>query len=424
MGKSVSQDLNIDVRSNAPIAIGELCHISISQGTALNWLLPAGSFIDPDKDDKLTYSATLKNGDPLPCWLTIDKNTGTLTGTPTSLEKYEIIITATDLSGNTVSHDLALEVNTFDNIVDESSSSKNNNLTGTAGHDSISGGTGNDIIVDTKGKNYLNGGEGDDKITGTGTLVGGRGNDLLTANIAGSSDTFIFNKGDGKDIISSLDTAKVKGQDVIEFGDEIIKDDVTFQRSGNNLIIKVGTNDDQITINNYFSGDNYSTINEIKFSDGSSLNIKENMFLTGSCGNDRITGSQWNDRIFGDYGNDIIVDTKGRNYLDGGEGDDNITGTGTLVGGKGDDVLTANVADSADTFIFNIGDGQDTIVSVDTAANKGDDVIQFGADITTDMVSWTQKGKNLLLTVDSGTSCDQMTINNYFAGNKFNTIAH
>jgi len=58
-------------------------------------------FADPDVGDVLTYTATLANGDPLPAWLSVDPQTGVISGTPddADLGSVSIVVTATDQGG-------------------------------------------------------------------------------------------------------------------------------------------------------------------------------------------------------------------------------------------------------------------------------------------------------------------------------------
>ncbi|MCV6593377.1 MAG: fasciclin domain-containing protein [Silicimonas sp.] len=64
---------------------------------------------------------------------------------------------------------------------------------GGAGHDRISGGRGDDTLLGNEGRDVITGGRGDDMITG------GAGRDLMIGGKG--ADTFIFNEGDGHDVI-------------------------------------------------------------------------------------------------------------------------------------------------------------------------------------------------------------------------------
>ena len=70
-------------------------------------------------------------------------------------------------------------------------------LIGNAGNDSIWGGNDNDILSGGDGNDRLWGGDGKD------TLTGGTGNDKLWGG--DGADTFIYNAGDGKDVIYGFD---------------------------------------------------------------------------------------------------------------------------------------------------------------------------------------------------------------------------
>ncbi|MDQ8201302.1 putative Ig domain-containing protein, partial [Pelagicoccus enzymogenes] len=78
------------------------------------------SFSDIDAGDTLSYSATLENGDPLPDWLTLDNETGELSGTPENgdVGTISISVTATDSAGASVSDSFTIQVeNTNDGPV-------------------------------------------------------------------------------------------------------------------------------------------------------------------------------------------------------------------------------------------------------------------------------------------------------------------
>lgn len=103
--------------------------------------------------------------------------------------------------------------------------------------------------------------------------------------------------------------------------------------------------------------------------------------------------------IFGTAGNEVLYGTTGNDVLDGG------VGTDTLVGGLGNDC-----------YVFNRGDGSDTITDTDATVSNMD-VLRFGKSgvaINYDQLWFTQTGNTLEVSV-IGTS-DKVTINNWYDG--------
>ncbi|MCT4638852.1 MAG: putative Ig domain-containing protein, partial [Bacteroidales bacterium] len=101
---SQSRDIYVKVGDNsAPVLSNNPDNYVINQGDAFNYMLPAGLFTDPENDN-IIYSS-----DNLPCGLTINENTGAITGITDELLPYNINITATDRYG--------LETTTVLNVV-------------------------------------------------------------------------------------------------------------------------------------------------------------------------------------------------------------------------------------------------------------------------------------------------------------------
>uniref|UniRef100_UPI003A8D4B66 calcium-binding protein n=1 Tax=Pelagibacterium sp. TaxID=1967288 RepID=UPI003A8D4B66 len=115
--------------------------------------------------------------------------------------------------------------------------------------------------------------------------------------------------------------------------------------------------------------------------------------LSGGSGNDQLFGGAGNDSLYGENGNDILVGGVGDDTLDGGTGSNTLYGDAgndtlkvastsngnLLAGGAGDDSLTGSYY--TDTYLFNLGDGVDTIfesVNSNTSASYTD-VLRFGA---------------------------------------------
>jgi Ca2+-binding RTX toxin-like protein len=94
------------------------------------------SFQDLDPTDRLTYSASLSNNQPLPTWLSFDPITRTLSGTPADPAVLNITLTATDPAGASASDTFNLTITPLNPIT---GTSGNNQLTGTPEPDRLIG---------------------------------------------------------------------------------------------------------------------------------------------------------------------------------------------------------------------------------------------------------------------------------------------
>ena len=154
-------------------------------------------------------------------------------------------------------------------------------INGNDGDDTIYGGDGNDTIVGGNGYDTIYGGEIDDVIDGDvifgeggndamyaeGNNIqpivdnyfdGGEGNDLF--NGRGGNDTLIGGSGNDRYIFSGgttsiTDSDTTSGNsDVVNFTGSVEHDQIWFSRSGNDLIAEVIGTDDQVTIVDWYLG--------------------------------------------------------------------------------------------------------------------------------------------------------------------------
>jgi Ca2+-binding RTX toxin-like protein len=136
-----------------------------------------------------------------------------------------------------------------------------NTLSGGEGIDILEGGGGTDTLSNNNGGNsLLNGGAAVDTLTGTANndlLIGGTGNDSVTTGAG--ADLIAFNKGDGQDTVA----VSVANDNTITLGGGALYADLLFQKSGNNLVLKVGASD-QITLTDYYANPANRSIDKLQ----------------------------------------------------------------------------------------------------------------------------------------------------------------
>ena len=242
----------------------------------------------------------------------------------------------------------------------------NDTVYGNGGNDTIYAGNGNDTLVGGSGNDYLNGGYGD--------------------------DTYVWNLGDGFDKI-----VEAGGSDKIVFGEGISFDDLTFERSEHSLKIYVkGDKTQGINLRDQFYTDS-NAVEYLEFADGSQFDLKHSgLTLIQSDRNDNESGTNFNDIIYGGKGNDT---------LRGNNGDD------ILIGGTGHDYLDGGYGN--DTYVWNIGDGIDTILD-----SNGENKIKFGTGIEAGDLSAARIGTDLRLIV-KGDPTQGLIIKRYFEDNQY-----
>ncbi len=273
----------------------------------------------------------------------------------------------------------------------------NDTLYGDAGDDYLNGGDGNDSLHDFIGNNYLDGGSGNDSIfagTGDDYLDGGAGNDYLAGGTG--NDIYIFNKGDGQDTISGITVT-------IRFGTGINPTDVTLTRDKYDLYLIYGATD-KITLDHYWRRGANNQIGKVEFANGTTWDTAKLLTapFMGTVNDESFFGTDGNDTFYGLAGNDGIYAGTGDDYLDGGAGND------YLAGGTGNDI-----------YIFNQGDGQDTIFDYDTTSGNTD-TIRFGTGINPTDVTLTRDQYHLYLSYGA---TDKITVvQHYWRGGANNQI--
>jgi Ca2+-binding RTX toxin-like protein len=128
-------------------------------------------------------------------------------------------------------------------------------LYGDAGNDVLEGMDGSDTLSDSGGNNLFNGGAGTDSLTGnTGNefFIGGVGSDTHATNTG--ADIIAFNRGDGQDTVN----ASTGGDNTVSLGGGIAYADLTLSKSGDNLVLGLGSGESMTFADWYSSTSNRS----------------------------------------------------------------------------------------------------------------------------------------------------------------------
>jgi Ca2+-binding RTX toxin-like protein len=155
-------------------------------------------------------------------------------------------------------------------------------------------------ILTQGGNDTINAGAGND------IIVGGTGADTLTGSEG--SDIYLWNLGDGNDIIDDYTYNKLKYQQtgVLKFGEGIDPANVELTRVNNDAVFIIGETGERITVQNWYaSGD--AQLTSVEFSNGTVWTTADinamSPILRGTDGDDTIAGTPSNDTIYGGAGN-------------------------------------------------------------------------------------------------------------------------
>ena len=256
-----------------------------------------------------------------------------------------------------------------------------------------------------------------------------------------------------KDILGELNNIKIENNTIVN---NLSDQEITKTRNPKEGNIPESVNETTLTIENNHSlsvAENNSAKNVAEVDDHSltqaSLHLGADNIITitdsshalvsGGDGNDRIRGGLGNDTINGDSGNDIIFGYDGDDRLNGGMGNDSIhggngndtlwgeSGNDRLNGGDGNDVLFGGQGTDylvggkgADTYVFSLGEGKDTIVD-----NVGEhNALQFGQNISVndlhiDAITDVRGNIDWKITI-KGSEGDSITINDQFVSGNTN----
>ena len=246
-------------------------------------------------------------------------------------------------------------------IGDNAHGHANDDLTNTLSFTGVQHGTlmglgGDDTLTAVSGTNILYGGDGND------TLNGGTGNDLLVGGLG--NDT--LNGGNGDDVLTNADVSNAYffppngaspgyswnfntpgGNDTIDGG----------AGSNDTALLQYGDRTAPVVFDDTGPGPNTITVGGVAA--GSVANV-ENIYMNGGVGDDNITGGPGYSFIQGEIGNDTLSVGSGYGSLYGGYGDDILNGgaSGDVLSGEaGNDVLHGGGGQD----FLNGGAGNDTI---------------------------------------------------------------
>lgn len=245
-------------------------------------------------------------------------------------------------------------------------------LLGYAGDDKIHGYAGNDMLYGGSGNDTLYGGSGKD------TLDGGLGSDRLEGGY--QNDTYVFAKGYGEDVIFDSAESFTSG-DTIRFTD-VDASEVKFRKEGNDLVLFGYGEGDSVRIEKF-----YQTFHEIENFEFKDKTVTLAEFKQNGMA---LQGTDGDDVLYGYAGNDILI---------GGSGGD------SLRGGN----------NSADTYVFTKGHGQDT-VSDSGYSDIHIDTLIF-EDALLENAVFSREGSNLLIQAYGGE--DKVSVQNYFSSSSY-----
>ena len=212
------------------------------------------------------------------------------------------------------------------------------------------------------------------------TTFDGKGGDDTFISEKGGNDTYIYNLGDGFDYIKD-----VGGNDTIKFGEGITLDNLAFKQTATDLEIWFQFEEGGLVIENFFSNPD-NKIERFELADGTVITDISNYITAIGSDGDIVLPSGVQQALLSGSNDATITGNNLNNWLSGNSGNN------TFNGGQGNDFIV-DESDSDDTYIYNLGDGYDTIHD-----HGGFDKIKFGAGITKEnLVFVRQTDGNLII---------------------------
>ncbi|MBI3726912.1 MAG: putative Ig domain-containing protein [Burkholderiales bacterium] len=274
--------------------------------------------------------------------------------------------------GHTITNQQLLEANHLGGIDVESNTES----------DTVVGGFGNDHISANGGKATVTGGTGNDKITGR-----------------NGNNAYIFRLGDGADDINdaglSSTTQAVIGGNRIVMGAGIAASDISLTTSGGSLQLNLASGDSiKLSATDIQDLQSSHALDTVVFADNSSVtytdllakgvDVKQATLVNGV---NVLQGTSVDDRIYGTTGNDKMLAGAGNDIMYGGEAD-------TMDGGAGDDTYSISqygnaavnvlINDVSGSSVLKLGAGfSNTDFSLTAAANPKDLVFKSGNNTIT-----------------------------------------
>ncbi|MEW4322931.1 calcium-binding protein, partial [Chromobacterium vaccinii] len=145
---------------------------------------------------------------------------------------------------------------------------------------------------------------------------GGSGNDTLTGSY--SHDIYLFNLGDGQDVILDKASSLADAGDELRFGADIKDTDIQVLRSGNDMVFRHVNGQDSVTVKDWFASQ-LNWIEQITFASGVKWTadqlMKQGVPLVGTELGDTLRGGDVDDWIQGNGGNDSLYGGNGNDLI-------------------------------------------------------------------------------------------------------------
>ena len=269
--------------TNPGVTSTDLADASVAEGSAVSFST-ADHFATADSQNTMTFSATLADGSPLPAGITIDTNTGVISGTAHDdfLGDNEILVTATDEHGMAATEAMTLTITN----VNEAPTLETEGGTGTE-DTAISGRViGSDADVGDTLEYHINGGASDG--AGNESLTTEHG--TVTLNTANGEYTFTpqtnWSGTDSFNVIATDGNGGAVSQ-TVNLSASAVADAPELQLGlGAGSAATLPGESEQVTITsaNMLTGDNGFSVSAIKLN-GSAGTLSGNQYGFGVSGN-------------------------------------------------------------------------------------------------------------------------------------------